>query len=36
MIDISWSSIRVLCIMILGVIWFALVIDMTLKDNDNN
>jgi len=36
MIDISWSSIRVLCIMILGVIWFALVIDMTLKEDNRN
>ena len=36
MIDISWSSIRVLCIMILGVIWFALVIDMTIKEDNNN
>jgi hypothetical protein len=32
MIDISPSSLRVLLIMILGVIWFALVIDLTIND----
>ena len=32
MIDISPSSLRVFLIMILGVIWFALVIDLTIND----
>ena len=32
MIDISLDSLRVLLIMILGVIWFALVIDLTIND----
>ena len=32
MIDVSWSSIRVALIMILGPVWFALLFDRIIKD----
>ena len=34
MIDTSWSSIRIVLIMIMGVVWFWLVID-TIQNQDN-
>ncbi len=34
MIDTSWSSIRIGLIMIMGVVWFWLVID-TIMNQDN-
>ena len=34
MIDTSWSSIRIVLIMIMGVGWFWLVID-TIQNQDN-
>ena len=34
MIDTSWSSIRIGLIMIMGVVWFWLVID-TIQNPDN-
>ncbi len=35
MIDTSWSSIRIGLIMIMGVVWFWLVID-TIQNSDND
>ena len=36
MIDTSWSSIRIGLIMIMGVVWFWLVIDTIMNpDNDD-
>jgi len=32
MIDVSWSSIRVALIMILGTLWFALLFDRIIND----
>jgi hypothetical protein len=32
MIDVSWSSIRVALIMILGTVWFALLFDRIIND----
>ena len=36
MIDLSPSSIRVFAIMVLGGIWFALVIDSIVNDNERD
>tara|TARA_R100000742_G_C4234644_1_gene55496 strand:- start:153 stop:260 length:108 start_codon:yes stop_codon:yes gene_type:complete len=35
MIDTSWGSIRILAVMILGTIWFALLFD-TIMNNERN
>ena len=35
MIDTSWSSFRILAIMILGSIWFFLIIQQ-IEDNNSN
>ena len=34
MIDTSWSSIRISLIMIMGIVWFWVVID-TIQNSDN-
>ena len=34
MIDTSWSSIRIALIMIMGIVWFWVVID-TIQNSDN-
>ena len=34
MIDTSWSSIRIVLIMIMGIVWFWVVID-TIQNSDN-
>ena len=36
MIDTSWSSIRVVMIMILGSIWFFLLIQQIEENNESN
>jgi len=36
MIDISWGSFRILMIMILGSIWFFLLIQQIEENNESN
>ena len=34
MIDTSWSSIRIALVMIMGVVWFWILIDTIMSNND--
>ena len=36
MIDVSWSSFRILMVMILGSIWFFLLIQQIEENNESN
>ena len=36
MIDVSWSSFRILMVMILGSIWFFLLVQQIEENNESN